>query len=229
MQLTARMIRAYKGAAASILLLYIANGGKPMTQMEMARGSGYRDEAINEAVWMLREDGLITETGRYTWGLLSQAQQLPLGAVDAGEALVEENRTDVIDLDPLQGTAAVAPDNPELALNERMNESDSIHRDDSFIHSCEASSGKTGAADKVTAENLSTFGFYGRGVADLLKIRGLTLREVRFHVAKAPNLGAALHRIKKRQAVPDSWEAAEQIGDDRRRYVEGQFSEFIEH
>lgn len=220
MQLTARMIRAYKGAAASILLLYIANGGKPMTQMEMARGSGYRDEAINEAVWMLREDGLIAETGRYTWGLLSQAQQLPLGAVDAGEALVEENRTDVIDL---------APDNPELALNERMNESDSIHRDDSFIHSCEASSGKTGAADKVTAENLSTFGFYGRGVADLLKIRGLTLREVRFHVAKAPNLGAALHRIKKRQAVPDSWETAEKSGDDRRRYVEGQFSEFIEH
>lgn len=217
MQLTARMIRAYKGAAASILLLYIANGGKPMTQMEMARGSGYRDEAINEAVWMLREDGLITESGRYTWALLGRAQQLPLGAVDAGEELEDENRSDAV---------LLAPDNPELALNESMNESESIYQDDSLIDSS-VSSGKTGAEADVTAAILRDFGFYGRGIGEILAIQGMTLREVRYHVENAPSLGAALARLKKRQAVPAGWEA--DVGGDGRRYVEGMFSEWVEH
>jgi biotin operon repressor len=206
MELTARMVRGYKGAAASILLLFLAGGGQPLTQSEMRRGTGYGDEAINDAVWMLREDGRLVQTARYTWSLLTDGmRQLPVSS--DGPVLP----------DP-------APDHPELAVNELRNESmNDIEIDDSLIHS--GSSGNSGPA---SVDALKKLGFYGRGITDLMAIEGLTMREVLYHVKTAPSLGAALARIRKRQKAPPDGHERDGPGD-RRKYIEGEFADFIEH
>lgn len=220
--LTARAVRAYKGAAASILLLFLVEG-RPLSQGEMRRGSGYQDEAINDAVLMLREDGLIVETGRYTWALLEGARQLPIGAVDA----LPEGEVDGGEL---------GPDDPELALNESMNQgyTESIG-DDSLIdgelgpEKPELRADRRGAdlpSELATAAGLQGLGFYGRGIADMARIQGLTMAEVRWQVEHSPNLGCALARIKKRQA----W--GERVRDgptERSAYVSGEFADFIQH
>jgi biotin operon repressor len=170
MELTARMVRGYKGAAASILLLFLAGGGQPLTQSEMRRGTGYGDEAINDAVWMLREDGRLVQTARYTWSLLTDGmRQLPVSS-----------------------DGPVLPD----------------------------------PAPSVDA--LKKLGFYGRGITDLMAIEGLTMREVLYHVKTAPSLGAALARIRKRQKAPPDGHERDGPGD-RRKYIEGEFADFIEH
>jgi len=220
-ELTARMIRSYKGAAASILLLFLAEQ-RPLTQGEMRRGTGYGDEAINDAVWMLREDGLLVETTRYTWTLPEGLRQLPIMAPE----LPAELSTGAVD-----NSVELAPDDPELALNESMNESiKDSDIDDSFIHSSASPSGapraRSGNSGAATREKLAELGFYGRGLADMLKIPGLTMDEVFYHVEHAPNLGAALARIRARQPVSRT-----RIRDDPpgSEYISGEFGEFIEH
>lgn len=210
-QLTARMVRSYKGAAVSILLLFIAEQGRALSQAEMRRGTGYADEAINDAVWMLREDGLLAEAGRYTWALTG-GKQLPIGAEDPAEEIPADEG----------GVLELGPDDPELALklNESMNQSmQSINENDSLIHD---RSGKTGA---VTREELRGLGFYGRGLEDLLRIQELTMREARWQAANSPNLGCALARLKKRQAWGTT--GGERDGPKRDYSGGGEFAEFV--
>lgn len=226
MQLTARMVRAYKGAAISILMLFLSEGGRALSQGEMRRGTGYQDEAISDALQMLREDGLVAEAGRYTWALLDGMRQLPLGdptlpSPRGGVERVEE----AVEVEARE----LGPDDPELALNESMNQSDSIDIDDSLIDSYGDRSGKTGAEGEVTAAELRGFGFYGRGLQDLLAIRGLTLREVRYHVKNCPTLGGALWRLKKRQGVPASFEADVGQGGEENPYLGGKYADFVVH
>lgn len=221
-QLTARMVRSYKGAAASILLLFLAEQ-RALTQGEMRRGTGYGDEAINDAVWMLREDGLIVETTRYTWALPGGMRQLPIMApeLSIGEEQVVDKPVDK-SVDNCEAEE-LAPDDPELALNESMNESiNDSDRDDSFIDS----SDRSGNSGTATREKLAEIGFYGRGLADMLKIPGLTMGEVRYQVEHAPNLGAALARIRARQPVPRFHARDAPPGSE---YISGEFGEFIEH
>jgi hypothetical protein len=227
MQLTGVMVRAFKGAAASIILLFLAEQ-RALSQAEMRRYTAYADEAISDALGLLRESGLVVETGRYTWALLEGGmRQLPLGAVDKP---FEEGRPvdKPVDnyVDNFQG-AELGPDDPELALNESMNQSmNPINEDDSLI---DASSGNSGAAaDEVpTAAALKALGFYGRGITDMLAITGLTMREVRFHAEDAPNLGAALARIKRRQPAPANW--GRDGPNERRKYIDGAYADIIKH
>jgi biotin operon repressor len=225
MQLTARMVRGYKGAAASILLLLIIEQ-RAVSQGEMRRNTGYGDEAINDAVWMLREDGLLVECGRYTWALLTDMRQLPIGAVPSGNP-VDNSVDNFVDNSPVED---LGPDQSELALNESMNESMTQinDEDDSFID--EGSSGISGPAadaDRPTAKALSDLGFYGRGITDMLAIPGLTMRQVRYHAEHAPNLGAALARIKKRQSVPENW--GRDGPNERRKYTGGMYADIVVH
>lgn len=215
-QLTARMVRSYKGAAVSILLLFLAEQGRSLSQAEMRRGTGYADEAINDAVWMLREDGLLTSAGRYLWALTG-GRMLPLGAEEI-TAEDQEEEAPAEDYEDL----GLGPDDPELdlKLNESMNQSmESIHENDSLIH---ARSGNSGAA---TREGLRGLGFYGRGLEELLAIQGLTMREVRWQKANSPNLGCALARLKKRQAWGTT--GGERDGPKRDYSGGGEFAEFV--
>ena len=221
MQLTARQVRAYKGAAISILMLLMVER-RPLTQGEMRRGTAYGDEAINDAVWMLREDGLIVETGRYTWALLGDdARQLPIGATDA----IEEKTGDQACLS-YEEISELGPDDPELALKELKKETKKETDIDLSLF-------LNGAGPEIpelpTENSLLDMGFYGKGIEQILAIPGLTMREVRYHVEKAGpgNLGFALARIRKSQAVPESWERAGP--EERKKYIVGEFSEFVRH
>jgi len=231
-QLTARMVRAYKGAAISILMLFLSEGGRALSQGEMRRGTGYQDEAISDALQMLREDGLVVESGRYQWSLLDGMRQLPLGDPTLPSPRGGEPSTGHrggVERDAEVEARELGPDDPELALNESMNQSDSIDIDDSLIDSYDDRSGKTGADGEVTAAELRGFGFYGRGLQDLLAIRGLTLREVRYHVKNCSSLGGALWRLKKRQGVPASFEADVGHQGGENPYLGGKYADFVVH
>lgn len=117
--LTARMVRGYRGAAVSILMLFFLER-RPLSQAEMRRGSGYSDELISDAVAMLREDGIIIQVGRYSWALLVGMRQMPLGATQALEetnaaplAAELEDGNEAIEADPLE----LAPPAAELIVD----------------------------------------------------------------------------------------------------------------
>lgn len=214
-QLSARMVGAYKGAAASILLLLLIEG-RPLSQGEMRRGTKYGDESINDAVYMLREDGLIVETGRYTWALLDGIRQLPIGSESA--ALPEKNLPEL------------APDYPELdTMYVGMDDSDSIKNEShTSIHGSSGNSGpdplpSPGLGDLDQA--LSEAKIQEPALSRLARQRGLTARAVRYHVGSAPSLGAAIWRMEHNRPVPREFEQEDDVG--RNQYKGGRFAEFI--
>ncbi len=213
MQLSARNVRAYKGAAASILLLFLVER-RAMEQGELRRGTGYGNDVIHDALLMLREDGLVVELGRYTWGLLEGARQLPIGAVEA-----EIDQRSAVSDQPEE----VGPTESELDVNESMNESrNDSDGDDSLID-------KLGPKKtELTAAWLHGLGFYGKGLADLAQIPGLTQAEVEWQVEHSPSLGCALSRLRKRQGWGNG-QQRERDGPKGSDYVSGEFAEFIKH
>ena len=220
MQLTAAMIGMLGGPALQVLMvLAIENGQRSLSFLQDM--TNLSDKTLHQATRKLVTMGFIHEQtiNREKVFRIANIEQLPLGAVlpEPTEETTEE---------PEDETSF--GNFPKDVLNESMNESDSNDIDDSFIDSCDGRKNSE-SPETVTAAELRGFGFYGRGIGEILKIQGLTLREIRYHVQNAPSLGAALARIKKRQPVPGGWESDRTALEDRRKYVEGAFSEFIEH
>lgn len=219
-QLSARMVGAYKGAAASILLLLLIEG-RPLSQGEMRRGTKYGDESINDAVYMLREDGLIVETSRYTWALLDGIRQLPIGSETA--ALPEKNLPEI------------APDDPELdTMYVGMDDSISIQNEShTSIHGSSGNSGpaeyplQCAAAADTLQQALSEAKIQEPALSRLTRHPGLTARAVRYHVGTAPSLGAAIWRMQHNLPVPREFEQEDDVG--RHKYIGGAFADFISH
>lgn len=249
-QLTARQVRAYKGAAISILMLLMVER-RPMNQGEMRRGTAYHDEAINDAVWMLREDGLIVETGRYTWALLDGMRQLPIGAT-----LPEGEETSPQPSPEGEGEELeeLGPDDPELATGfEETIEEPVDNSVDNFVdnfeikklgpddpelgdHACMQDSNSlninnenptymhpSGPDNPELDQALEDAGFRDPALTRLRQRRGLTARVVRYHVSTAPSLGAAITRIEQNWHVPEEWERT------GKSYTGGLYAEFIQH
>jgi hypothetical protein len=227
--LTAQLIRSYKGAAASIILLFMIEQ-RPLSQQYMRRYSGYGDEPVSDAVGLLRDSGFLVQTGRYTWALLTDGlRQLPIMAQDAEpEALPPFEPVD----NPVENSSVFrnsAPEKTELAPHVCMNESDSENDDDD-----EPTCMHGAAPEKTELEQaLEDAGFYGSGLERLLVQPGLTARVVRYHVEHAPSLGAALTRIEQRWKVPKSWEPSEPSTPDgarerKKRYGGGQYADFVQ-
>lgn len=221
-QLTAQLVRSYKGAAASIILLFLVER-MPLTQEYMRRYTGYPNEAISDAVKVLRDTGFLVEVGRYTWALLADGlRQLPIMAQDAepGESPEALPFASVVDKPvdkpvdnfkiihrPVETAAdfgSSAARKPAANPHACMQDSDSP---DSFDgdHACMGAGAEKPAADDLV-EALRTAGFREPGLSRLARQAGLTARVVRYHVAHAPSLGAALHRIERGWRVPEDWE-----------------------
>ena len=229
MQLTAAMVGMLGGPALQVLTILAIEGGPRALSfiMDMANLS---DKTASQAVRKLKTLGMITENARYVYQIAGNVAQLPLMAQELpAEAESEiEQAEEEPEGNPMGFSPEIRSENFRPALNESMNESESINQDDSFIDSCGDSSEKFRAASDVTAAELREIGFYGRGLKDLLAIRGLTRREVQYHVNTAPSLGAALTRIRKRQPVPADFER-DVGGNDRNRYISGEFAAWIVH
>ncbi len=221
--LSARDVAAYKGAAVSILMLLMIER-RPLCQKEMRRGTRYGNDAIHDAVLMLQEDGLIVRVGNeneYRWALLGdEARQLPLGAVD----VIEESASTEGDV---QNLSDPGPAQSDMGDHVCMHDSES---DDSYDSSDEnptcihgSRSGNSGPDDLETAIRV----FADPGLSRLRVQKGLTARVVRYHVANAPGIGAALYRIEHNWHVPDDWER--DASRTKQKYISGEYADAINH
>lgn len=206
MQLTARQVRAYKGAAISILMLYLVEQ-RVLSQQEMRRGTGYGDESVHDAVLMLQEDGLLVQVGKgdaHSWAFLGDGErQLPIGAVEA---------------------EASPPQSELVGALKEVKEVSKTLTDDDLPCLLEEDPEKIG----VDAEALAEQGFFGKGIQELLSIRGLSMREVRYQVHDTKGeLSLALWRLKKRRKIPDDWERDGPSGGSD--YAGGKYASFIQH
>jgi len=220
-QLSAVMVRSMKGAAASILLLFMAEQ-RALSQGEMRRYTAYGDEAINDALLLLRDQGLVVQTGRYSWALLADGtRQLPIGAEDSPVESPVDNSVDKIEESAEYEN--LAPVEPELDSHACMQDSltpESIDDDPA----CMGRSDLTGA-EELAAE-LARAGFREPGLSRMRKQPGLTARIVRYHVEKTGGqLGLAMYRIEHRFRVPDDFERGSP--DDRRKYAGGKYADFV--
>lgn len=225
MQLTAAMVGMLGGPALQVLMvLAIEQEWRSIGFLQdMANLS---EKTVHQATRKLVTLGYITErtmSREKSYRITGDIYQLPLATVELEAGPVDS----AVDNSAEESSSSV--NFTEDALNESMNQSDSIDIDDSLIDSYGDRSGKTGAEGEVTAAELRGFGFYGRGLQDLLAIRGLTLREVRYHVKNCPTLGGALWRLKKRQGVPASFEADVGQGGEENPYLGGKYADFVVH
>lgn len=93
-QLTDTMVRGLKGAPSTILLFFIIrviNGQtENVSQKYIQQMTGYSDKTTEDALLYLFNSGLVIRTGRYTWGLAGNINQLPLMATLLGDSVEGE-------------------------------------------------------------------------------------------------------------------------------------------
>ena len=243
MQLTAAMVGMLGGPGLQVLVvLTIEREWRSLGFLQDM--TNLSEKTVHQAVRKLRTLGYISEQTQERekyYRLNGTAVQLPFGTQQETPIGITQTVEDVADefvdefVSPLQGSQGsddVFRKFCGSALNESMNQSNiDINQDDSLIDDDDRKIyGDDGEdldePEAVTEAALLGFGFYGRGVRDLLEIRGLTLAEVKYQVENAPGLGAALARLKKRQPLPRQERTG---GSERAQYVSGKFAEFIKH
>lgn len=244
-QLTALQIRMLKGAAISIWALFQMEK-RSLNQDYLRRYSGYSDESVHDGLETLRDADLIVQTGRYEWSLTSGAQQLPLGemalpepaqpvgepeneriAIQAIEAIPEEPEQEELETEldnPCPVSSAIIGPNP-LASSSRSLIKDS--RENLLLARAD-SSGKSGANSRV-ADNLAELARHHIREPARSRLAGLehvTPELIRGHCEGKP-AGQAIYRIEHNWPVPQAEKKRDE--DDRKRYISGEFADFIEH
>ena len=239
MHLTARMVGAYKGAAASILLLMIVER-RPLSQGEMRRGTKYGNDMINDAVWMLREDGLIVETSRYTWALLEDAQQLPIGATPP-EPVPAAIEAEIDPMDSELGPDEAEEDSMDSQLGPNGSDLIALASSGYSINNQEskeippplarsASSDLSGPAE--TADILAALDESGIGEpmrSTLAKLPHVTAALVRYHCGTCDNPGLAIYRIRNNYKIPRKPQHGRDSPENvQQRFKTGKYADFVE-
>lgn len=216
-QLTSMMVRALRGAPITVLVLLILER-KPMEMELIRRHTGYSQDTIHEVVGVLSEYGLINQVGRYSWQAMIGAEQLALGEeekLDAenAEGAEEEIRSGNIGAGCLESSGGYIDIKP---------------RENLLPESRGDSSGKTRAEPDVgVLEACDDCGIEEPARSRLARLRQVSAELVRKHCAEAPTIGAAIWRLEHGWRGRRS--AKDQENNDRRKYVDGPFADFITH
>jgi hypothetical protein len=236
--LTALQVRALKGAPISILFLMLIER-TPLSQEYLRRYTGYSDEAVHDAVQLLKDHDLVVQVGRYEWALTAGARQLPLGAtpLEGGE---EEGQAAAAD----HGLGETAPNPTPQPATEDPEEirsdisgpgylassSRSLNPDQEVNQPLLArarSSGKSGAVppNPEILAVLDEHGVREPARSRLARLAHVTPELIDYHCKTAQNTGLAIYRIEKNWAVKTEPEEGAGSG----KYYEGEFGEFVEH
>jgi len=234
MTFTALQIRALKGAPISIIMLFLIER-RQLSQEYLRRYSGYSDEAVHDAVDVLSEFGILQAAGRYEWALADGVKQLPLPiqpdqpteepenrriAIQAIEAFQEEPELDK----PGQVSSDNSGANPLASSRSLIKDSR-----ENLLLARAASSGKSGANSRV-ADNLAELARHHIREPAKTRLAGLehvNPEMIRAHCEGKPP-GQAIYRIEHNWPVPQA-EEKKSDEDERRKYISGEYAEFIEH
>jgi hypothetical protein len=239
-QFTASMIGHLKGAPLSCLMLLIISG-QPQPAEYLQRYSRYSDKVVNQALLFLQDEGLITRNARYSWQLSKYASQLPLMAQTEGNLPAGGDEACDPTLMTLTGKEPVAGADPESNIedsgeseNLRLGISDSLARVFNLEESQSInSSNKILASDpeilRLLFETLDRYGIREPARSRLARTEGMTVERIEYHCKTCPT-GQAIWRIEHNWAIKKT-EVRNDPDDpaNRRRYIEGEYADFIEH
>ncbi len=222
------LMRSLKGAPISVLLvLWISR--QPQSMRWIQRQTGYRDEAVQEALELLGEYHLVNRIGRYAWQFSGNTNQFPLGQamledecdepaaeiVDTVEDLPlfkstqkDSGKTGVPDEEGL--ILAGTPEKPESDSGKtgvpHSSSSRSINLDSSKdLLLARADPGKSGVL-----EILDRFGVRDPKRRKLANIPGITARIALYHLTTCKDVPLAIYRIEHRWRVPEDWNAPDE-------------------
>lgn len=207
LQLTSTLVGSMPANALKVLVVLMlervaCTKGYLMTVTDMS------DKTMAKAIDQLLLRGLATHNGGHLYQIASGVEQLPLMA----DALPEPEPENVIDLVPVEKSRNIS----DFSDNACMYESNSQEFND------ESPTYMVGRKNSELDAALLDAGFFGDGLERLRKQAGLTARVVRYHVANAPSLGAALARIERGWKVPASWEPdGLEAGSERKKRYGG--------
>src|SRR3990172_4739905 len=219
MMLTASMVRMIKGAAASIILLLMAEprGGN---QEWLERYTGYTDKPVSAALSFLFENGMIVKTGdrgEYSYRLAGETRQLPLspdqlGDGSQGDSIPDHNSpVNVLEITPI----------PEIKEIESEKYSDSPSLASGFNQNLESGIKPPPPGINAESENfrlnlaaIDQIGIREPARTRLARLKNITPRLVQYHCGTAGHLGRAIYRIEHGWKVPADWHAMDFTSGD---------------
>ena len=223
-------VRALKGAPLSCLLALALLGGGPVGEREIITGTGYSQNKVREGLEVLEAAGLVTRQGRYEgWSLTSGARQLPLTA-----NFFEDGESQKMTL-PAVTTATAYIVESQRSVKEQQQENAGESKNDS--RASENDKNESQNDSPAIEDFLNECGIMGRTARELARMEHITEAYVRAHVekgrARGDSIGLIITRMRDGDPAPGGRVVVERhaagcdCGVCRRKYVSGQFAEFI--
>ena len=254
-EFTAGTIRMLRGAPLSVLMV-LALAHQPVTVEYLEGATGYTYKSISSALRFLTEMQYVCRTGRYAWQL-AQAVQLPLMAEPEEELdenrvgkipTPEEDSEDCRQDD--ENRVGKIP-TPEVVDGENEPENGNRVGKIPTPDALKLSKLRVNPDSDVNLltlraeENFRTMrelGFWGEKAAVVAKMAHVNPRMIRYWAAHSESLDLALYRIRNNWRVPRDWIEPEpgaeacpvcgMVGEHApqcaRRYISGEFQEFVE-
>jgi len=207
------MVRALKGCPISCLLIMIIVH-QPVSAEYLAAATGYTDKPVALALRILTEYQLIT---RVTGGwMLSQAIQLQL------PLLAETSRGTVSMPKPVDKSLEKSRNNSENPLSSC---SSSRYEETEKQSTTTTRKSRNNSENRNFSDNLKAC--YSAGIRppkaqEISALPHVTPEIIKYHVSHSESPGQAIYRIINDWPAP----TAEQ---SRQKYVEGEFSDHIQH
>lgn len=212
MQLTSSMVRTLRGAPLAVLVILLLEQNSIGAEY-IERHSGYSDKTVMTSLQLLADYGLIMRIDRYHWQIVSQACQLPLMAMAAGQDEAQES---------LPAEAQAVEEEPKAqpaAGSRRISgwESESFRLPDSSSSSLTTrdSSTEIQPLDSRSAESenlrvdvfaaMDAVGIREPARSRLVGMGHVTPRMIQYHGRVGQSAGLAIYRIEHNFKVPADW------------------------
>lgn len=195
------MVRALKGCPISCLLIMIIVH-QPVSAEYLVVATGYTDKPVTLALKILSEYQLIT---RVTGGwMLSQAVQLQL-PVDSTAHPVEENRNNSDNSLSCSSSSAIEETDKSTTTTTKKDRNNSDNRKNSdILTACHASGIRPPKSKEIAT------------------LPHVTPELIKYHVNHSESIALAIYRIINNWPIPSG-------ENSRQKYVEGEFSDHIQH
>lgn len=218
--LTSSMVRMTKGAAASIILLLIAEpaGGN---QEWIERYVGYSDKTVSQALMFLIEQGIVTKAGNrgeYCYQLATAEKQPPLPVEELATENTEEEEINIKE----EVEEQIESENFRLAVKKKKKIQINQHRDDLLLLTNPLESEKF----RLNFAELQAQGIQDPALSELAGLAHVTPELIKGHCLPDVDLSLAIYRIRKNYAVK---KPPGDPANERRKYIEGEFADFVQH
>jgi len=214
-----RLLKGVPLACWVALIIANENGLGPQGAEWLERATGYTDKPVGQALLFLEENGVISRNGRYLWQLCGEFAQLPLGrdalprsAKGVGETPTHPSSSSSRYID------SKLSDSTTTSQTLSAEESENLRLDEGQVLNLPVLAALDAAKIREPA----------RG--QLARLDWISVELIEYHVRTADKIGQAIYRIKNKWPICDKPDCGyAQDVEERKKYVGGAFSDFIQH